>query len=95
MALMISGLSLSEARAADIFAGKKVYEKHCASCHGTDGKPSLPGTPDFQRGEGLFAPDATLMQSLKTGKGTMPGYDHIISNKDILNALAYSRTLQQ
>ena len=35
------------------------------------------------------------MQSLKTGKGTMPGYDHIISNKDILNALAYSRTLQQ
>jgi cytochrome c6 len=85
----------SEARAADIFKGKKVYEKHCASCHGQDGKPLLPGTPDFQRGEGLFAPDASLMQSLKTGKGTMPGYDHIIPNKDILNALAYSRTLQQ
>ena len=95
LTLFLVPLMPTAALAADIFEGKKIYEKHCASCHGVDGRPSLPGTPDFQRGEGLFASDATLMQSLKTGKGTMPGYDHIISNKDILNALAYSRTLQQ
>lgn len=83
------------APAADIFAGRTVYEAHCANCHGLDGFPVMPGTPDFTRGEGLMAPDIQLLEPLRRGRELMPGFDHIISDRDMLNVLAYSRTLQR
>ena len=83
------------ATATDVFGGRTVYEAHCANCHGLDGTPVLPGTPNFTRGEGLMAPDTVLVPSLKAGKGLMPGFNHILSEKDILDVLVYTRTLQR
>lgn len=91
--LALTVVEMDRTWAADVFAGQAVYEARCTNCHGLDGKPVLPGTPDFTRGAGLMAPDSALVPVMKTGKGLMPGYQHILSEKDILNVLAYTRTL--
>ena len=93
--LAIVALGVDRSQAADVFAGQPIYQAHCANCHGLDGKPILPGTPDFTRGSGLMAPDSVLVPTMKAGKGLMPGFEHILSEKDILDALAYTRTLQR
>jgi len=98
VALALGGLATfgtGPATATDVFGGRTVYEAHCANCHGLDGAPVLPGTPNFTRGEGLMAPDIVLVPSLKAGKGLMPGFNHILSEKDILDVLVYTRTLQR
>ena len=93
--LGLATFGTDRATATDVFGGRTVYEAHCANCHGLDGTPVLPGTPNFTRGEGLMAPDVVLVPSLKAGKGLMPGFNHILSEEDILDVLVYTRTLQR
>lgn len=83
------------AQAADVFAGQAVYEAHCVQCHGAGGRPVLPNVPDFYQGERLSAPDGALVRRIKEGSNLMPSFDRIIKDRDILNALAYIRTLQR
>jgi mono/diheme cytochrome c family protein len=88
------GLTAATAvRASDLAAGQRVYERQCASCHGIDGRPTMPRTPDFSRGESLQVSDVEMVGRIKTGKDLMPGYDRVISDDDILNVIAYIRTL--
>lgn len=82
-------------RAADVFAGQKTYQAHCVRCHGDEGRPVLPDVPDFYQGEGLSASDGSLVRSIKAGGNLMPSFNRIIKDRDILNALAYIRTLQR
>ncbi len=55
----------------------------------------LPDVPDFYQGEGLSASDGSLVRSIKAGGNLMPSFNRIIKDRDILNALAYIRTLQR
>ena len=82
-------------RAADVFAGQEIYQKHCERCHGITGRPLLPNVPDFYQGEGLSASDGRLVQSIKKGGNLMPSFNRIIKDRDIFNALAYIRTFQR
>ena len=81
--------------AQDIFAGRGVYEQHCASCHGLDGRATVPGAPNFHDGTGLYASDADIINVVKYGKNLMPGYDHVLKKSEILNAVSYIRTLRR
>jgi len=81
--------------AFDIDAGQTVYETHCASCHGADGTPTMPATPDFSSGEGLDATDVDLVRGIKSGRNLMPAYDGLIKNEEILNVITYIRTLRR
>ncbi|MFM9845845.1 MAG: c-type cytochrome [Hyphomicrobiaceae bacterium] len=83
----------STAEGFDISNGRKLYEANCASCHGEKGKPTMVNVPDFTRGEGLARSDAQLIDSIKAGKGLMPGYDGMFSRDDIQDVLIYLRTL--
>lgn len=83
------------AESADIFNGQTIFETHCAGCHGPDGVPLVPGTPDFAMGDGLDKPDYALVLTTKAGTALMPGYDGIISDQEILDAIAYIRTLRR
>lgn len=93
----IAGLAIAAgaapARAYDVFAGREVYENHCASCHGTDGRSTLSGTPHFADGKGLDFSDAELVRVIKSGRNLMPGYDGVLKETDILNVISYIRTL--
>ena len=83
-----------EARAADIFNGREVYEMHCQGCHGIDGQSMEPGTPDFTRGESLLVPDTELFKRLWDG-AHMPSYRGMLEDSDLRDVIAYVRTLQR
>ena len=53
----------------------------------------LPEAPNLARGEGLMQPDMMLLVSIKTGKNAMPGFMGILKDQDILDVIAYTRTL--
>jgi len=93
---MMAGLSLSYIPAAEAAgSGAEIYRMHCARCHGFDGVPDLPGTPSFARGEGLLKSDQALIEAIRRGIGTMPGFDDQIENEDLIDVLFYIRTFER
>jgi len=97
--LLLAAVLLSSmfalAHASDVFNGREVYDMHCQSCHGMDGQSMEPGTPDFSRGESLYAPDADLVQRLRDGSGHLPSYRGLLTDDEIRDVIAYIRTLQR
>ena len=81
--------------AADIMQGRNHYETYCRNCHGEDGRGVVAGAPDFSRGQGLMKPDAALVSGLKSAKGGMPSFQGILRDQQILDVVAYLRTLQR
>ena len=81
------------AAAADIQQGERLYGQHCAACHGPRGTPVMPGATDFRRFDSLMRPDAQLLQSVRGGKGAMPGYLGILKDREVLDVIAFLRTL--
>ena len=82
-------------QAADIYSGRQVYELHCQSCHGAEGRSMELGIPDFSRGESLFRPDTDLVRELRDGGGMHPAYRGLLSDDEMRDVLAYIRTLQR
>lgn len=97
--LLLTGLWLASAgsQAADVKAGKAIYDRNCASCHGRNGKglgDSSP-TPDFTNTAvtTLRTDDQLLDKIANGGKGTgMPAWKSRLSEKDRRDVLAYIRT---
>jgi cytochrome c6 len=79
--------------AADITKGGSLYAQHCAVCHGANGTPVVPGTPNFRRMETLVRPDAQIATAIRNGKGGMPAFFGILRDREILDVIAYLRTL--
>ncbi len=80
--------------AADSIKGSKIYNQHCANCHGASGVSNIPGVADFSRGEGLFKSDIELLKLLQEGVGMMPAYRGRLSEQEMLDVIAYMRTLR-
>jgi cytochrome c6 len=83
------------AQAADPQQGVKFYTKHCQNCHGATGVAQMPGVPDFSRSQGLLRSDNDLLQFIRNGSGMMPAYRGLLSDRDILDVIAYLRTLRR
>src|SRR5262245_11883521 len=91
------------ADAASIAAGKQIYEKNCASCHGKTGagdgamgselnpKPSVLSDADWKHGSS----DGEIFTVIKDGvKGTgMKAFNSKLTTKDIWNVVNYVRSL--
>lgn len=95
--LVSAALSLGYAGlagAADPLAGAKTYNQRCATCHGTRGAPTMPGVPDFSRGQVLMKNDLALIETINVGKGMMPAFQGRLSEQEILDVIAYIRTLR-
>jgi cytochrome c6 len=82
------------AQAADVPRGAELYREHCAQCHGAGGRPVLPGSPDFSRPGALLKPDLALLDTVRSGKGAMPGYRGQLHDREILDIVAHLRTLR-
>lgn len=82
------------AHSADVIKGSQIYAKHCAACHGPQGVSVMPGAPHLARGERMMQSDMALLTSLKAGRNAMPGYLGILTDREILDVIAYSRTLR-
>lgn len=81
-------------QAADSIKGTKLYNERCANCHGSGGKPNMPGVPDFSRNQGLMQGDLTLVKTISVGKGMMPAFQGLLTQQEIFDVVAYLRTLQ-
>lgn len=91
--LAIALIAAPAAAAPPAGPGAQVYAEHCARCHGPEGRSDLPGTPDFTRGEGLAASDAALIDTIRNGRGAMPGFYSLIPNEELIDVLFYIRAL--
>ena len=85
--------------AADASAGKDVFAKHCASCHGADGKGNdavanmmKVTIPPLASKEVQALSDADLSKVITDGKGKMPAMK-TLSSADVANVVAFIRTL--
>ena len=54
---------------------RDLYQDNCAMCHGYDGIPMLPGTPNFFKGERFDKSDEELLESIAKGKDMMPPWE--------------------
>ena len=88
-----SMLGGADAFAADSVRGQQLYGSNCAACHGAAGRAVMPGAPNFDRGEAMLRPDLSLLAAIRAGKNAMPAYQGRMSDRDILNVIAYLRTL--
>ncbi len=93
MACLLLGVAC-QAQAADPLRGAELYRRHCVACHGPAGRPMLPGAPDFTQATALLKPDTQLLDSLRRGKGAMPGYAGALRDRDLLDLIAHLRTLR-
>ncbi|MBI3775049.1 MAG: cytochrome c [Gammaproteobacteria bacterium] len=86
--------SFHSAYAGNPFNGKAPYERFCMTCHGERGESKLIGVPNFSRGEVVISStDPMLMRTIKNGKGVMPGFQGQIKDAEILDIIAYLRTM--
>jgi mono/diheme cytochrome c family protein len=88
--------------AASNTAGKTLYDKNCASCHGKVGLgdgvkaralQTFPG--DFSKAEFQGQTDGDLHYKTKTGRGEMPKYEGKLTDDDIWNVVNYMRTFKK
>lgn len=91
---LLMALGAGNSCAADIAKGGKLYAKHCATCHGVDGVNVMPDAPNFAISERLLRPDVFILATIKEGKNAMPSYQGALKDQDILDVIAYIRTLE-
>ena len=80
--------------AADIGKGREIYTNYCIGCHGPDGRGTFPDIPDFTRGDRLMRPDGMIAETIADGINAMPGFRGIINKFELLDVVAYLRTMQ-
>jgi len=80
------------AQAADTLKGRALYAANCAICHGQAGRSVMPGAPDFDRPGPLLRADMTLLVAIRSGKNAMPAFQGRLSDRDILDVIAFMRT---
>jgi cytochrome c6 len=86
-------LVVAPTRAASIDRGQQLYGAFCANCHGQNGSPIWPGTPDFKRSTSLVRSNSQLLTVIRQGRGAMPAYLGIIKEREMLDLIAYLRTM--
>jgi len=77
---------------ADVAAGKKLFERHCALCHGIDGKGGR--GPSLHRARLAHAPDdASLKALIADGIPPVMPEGWLFDDDDLANLVAYVRSL--
>ena len=94
-AVLAALAAASAAFAADITRGGQAYALHCATCHGPGGQGIYPGAPKFNRGDRMMQSDLALLNSIKWGRNAMPAFNGVLRDRDILDVIAYVRTLRR
>lgn len=68
--------------------GKKIYQKHCTSCHGEEGDLNKSGANDLTNSEMKMK---GIKSRIRDGRKSMPAYGNILSKKEIQAVGSYLR----
>jgi mono/diheme cytochrome c family protein len=105
LAAIIVGVQVSiaapnepESKSVDVAKGEKVFVRHCAGCHGLEGKGDGylllgPEPANLTRPTTKKRSDTMLLQTIHEGKPNIPSWKTRLSEEDSRNVLAYIRTL--
>lgn len=78
----------------DAVLGKRVYDQHCASCHGLDGRSRFPDVPELRSQSVGSLPGVDAVNRLKTGGQRKPPFMGRLTDQELMDALIYARTLR-
>lgn len=89
-----------DSRSADHISGKMIFTRHCAGCHGPEGKGDGymmlgPDPANLTRSSTTQKSDAMLLQTIHEGKSNMPSWKLRLSEDDSRAVLAYIRSLKK
>ncbi|MBS0167569.1 MAG: cytochrome c [Nitrospira sp.] len=84
----------------DQIKGKRIFSKHCAGCHGPEGKGDGylllgPDPANLTRPATKNKSDAMLLQAIHEGKPNMPSWKSRLSEVESRAVLAYIRALKK
>ena len=79
-------------RAAETDRGFELWRQYCAYCHGDDGRSVLPEVPNLSFTV-IARPDEELVDLIRAGKGTMPGFRAAMRRDEILDVIQHMRSL--
>ncbi len=74
--------------------GERSYMTFCAGCHGFNGIAYYVHSPSFAVGERLEKTDFELEKSVGRGIGSMPGWEAMLSAREIRDVVSFVRTLR-
>jgi mono/diheme cytochrome c family protein len=79
--LLMTSLSFGE---DNLERGKTLYDAYCTSCHTKEGKVvNLPEEKENQE----------MIKTIRSGTSSMPTYSWLFEDEDILEIIAYMKTL--
>ncbi|MEX2543178.1 MAG: c-type cytochrome [Trueperaceae bacterium] len=78
-----------EDAAADLNAGRRLYDHHCAACHGSQGRG---GVAPALRGNGQLRYDGLVASRIVMGGDGMPPFNQVMSTAEIAAVASYIRT---
>ena len=85
---------------ATLAAGKNVYTRECASCHGAGGRGDgenaaqvKGGVPALQDVQLAAQSDGALAYKISTGRDPMPGYRRLLQDEEIWQTVHYLRLI--
>jgi mono/diheme cytochrome c family protein len=92
---------------ADLENGARCFDIYCTACHGKDGLGKAPVVDNKSGKRYKVAPptlsgtgnatarktDGYLFYTIRDGSTSMPGYGYAMSDADVLDVVAYMRTL--
>lgn len=87
-------LMAGSAQALDVARAKSNYDRYCAACHGFTGMSVAPDVPHLRMNQGLLQPDMQILGKLKMGGPRKPPMMGILSDQDLLDVIAYTRTFR-
>lgn len=93
--VLITCLAACKSRGADkdeLAEGKVLFERHCAACHGTDGKLGLNEAKDLTVSELTIEERVALM---KNGKNLMTPFEGILTEEEMHKIATYAMTLKE
>ena len=82
-------------------AGKELWNKNCASCHGKAGLGDGVKARTLESNPGNFSKDLNsqadgdLFYKTKTGRGEMPKYEGKLADDEVWNVINYMRTFKK
>ncbi len=96
LAMVVLALAVPTLARADAAAGKAIYDKKCANCHGADGKGDAKMEAKLKARTKLEIEgksDAEMMKLMQEGKKPMPGYAKSLSQAELDDVWAYTKSL--